>query len=158
MLLDGTICADIDLQAAVGCEQLKKLPRFIEARRDNWKKLYDGLIDEQDKLILPKPTENSNPSGFGFIMTVKEDIDCVKIVQYLENNGIQTRRLFGGNLVKHPCFDDMREKGHGFRKVEDLANTDIIMERSFWVGVYPGLDDARINYMVKTIKNAVNLE
>ena len=145
-----------DMQAAVGCEQLKKLPRFIEARRNNWKRLYEGLSDVQDKLILPKPTENSNPSWFGFIMTVKEGIDCVEVVKYLEEKGIQTRRLFGGNLVKHPCFDDMRKNGYGYRVVGDLKNTDTIMEKSFWVGVYPGIDDKKVDYIVKCVKEAIN--
>lgn len=145
-----------DMQAAVGCEQLKKLPGFIERRRINWKRLYEGLKDCQDKLILPEPTKNSNPSWFGFIMTVKDGVDCVKVVRYLEEHNVQTRRLFGGNLVKHPCFDEMRKTGEGFRIVGSLDNTDIIMKNSFWVGVYPGLDDARIDYIIKMIHEALD--
>lgn len=145
-----------DMQAAVGCEQLKKLPRFIECRRHNWKRLHKGLEDYQDKLILPEPTENSNPSWFGFIMTVKEGIDCVEVVKYLEEHNVQTRRLFGGNIVKHPCFDEMRKTGEGYRIVGTLDNTDRIMRDSFWVGVYPGIDDARVDYVVHTIKNALD--
>lgn len=144
-----------DMQAAVGCAQLEKLPSFIEARRNNWKKIYEGLRDIQDKIILPKPMDNSNPSWFGFIMTVQEGIDCVKVVQYLENKGIQTRRLFGGNLLKHPCFDKMRKTQTGYRVVGELKNTDIIMERSFWIGVYPGLTDEKICYLIKCLKEAV---
>lgn len=146
-----------DMQAAVGCEQLKKLPNFIECRRNNWKRLYEGLYDCQDKLILPEPEPNSVPSWFGFIMTVKENVDCVTVVKYIESQGIQTRRLFGGNLVKHPCFDDMRKTGIGYRIVGALDNTDRIMRDSFWVGVYPGLDSDRINYMIKTIHQALDL-
>ena len=146
-----------DMQAAVGYEQLKKLPRFIERRRYNWERLYNGLKDCEDKLILPEAEPNSIPSWFGFIMTVKEGIDCVEVVKYIESQGVQTRRLFGGNLVKHPCFDSMRKKGEGYRIVGALDNTDRIMRDSFWVGVYPGLDDSRIDYIIKTIHKALEL-
>lgn len=146
-----------DMQAAVGYEQLKKLPGFIERRRYNWKRLYNGLKDCQDKLILPEAEPNSVPSWFGFIMTVKEDVDCVEVVKYLESRGVQTRRLFGGNLVKHPCFDIMRKERTGYRIVGTLDNTDRIMRDSFWVGVYPGLDDKRIDYIIETIHKALEL-
>lgn len=146
-----------DMQAAVGCEQLKKLPEFIQARRDNWDRLKDGLSDCTDKLILPEPTPNSKPSWFGFIMTVREGVDCVEVVKYLEAHNVQTRRLFAGNLVKHPCFDEMRKTGEGFRIVGTLDNTDRIMRDSFWVGVYPGLDNDRIDYIVKMIHEALSL-
>ena len=144
-----------DMQAAVGCEQLKKLPNFIESRRNNWKRLHDGLECMQDKIILPKPTVNSNPSWFGFLMTVRENVNCVEVVKYLESKGVQTRRLFGGNLVKHPCFDEMRAMGEGFRIIDTLENTDRIMKDSFWVGVYPGLTDERIDYVIEVIKQAL---
>lgn len=144
-----------DMQAAIGCEQLRKLPGFIEARRHNWKRLRKGLQDMQNSIILPAPTESSNPSWFGFLMTVKNGINCVKVVQYIESKGVQTRRLFGGNLVKHPCFDEMRKEGTGYRVVDNLKNTDIIMENSFWVGVYPGLDDSRVDYIIKVIQEAL---
>lgn len=146
-----------DMQAAIGCEQLKKLPKFIEARRHNWMRLRKGLEDMQDSIILPVPTKSSNPSWFGFLLTVKNEINCVKVVQYIESNGIQTRRLFGGNLVKHPCFDDMRKTGTGYRVIDNLDNTDLIMKNSFWVGVYPGLDDKRIDYIIKVIKEALTI-
>lgn len=145
-----------DMQAAIGCEQLKKLPYFIERRRHNWNRLYEGLADLGDKLILPKATKNSNPSWFGFIMTVKNGINCVDVVKYLEDKGVQTRRLFGGNLLKHPCFDSMRYAKEGYRVVGELSNTDLIMNNSFWVGVYPGLDDDRIDYIIKVIHNALD--
>lgn len=144
-----------DMQAAVGCEQLKKLPMFIQSRRDNWDRLKEGLKDCTDKLILPEPTKNSTPSWFGFIMTVKEGVDCVEVVKYLEAHNVQTRRLFAGNLVKHPCFDEMRKNGTGYRIVDSLDNTDRIMRDSFWVGVYPGLDNDRIDYIVKIIHEAL---
>lgn len=144
-----------DLQAAVGCEQLKKLPKFIERRRYNWDRLRKGLEDCQDKLILPMPTANSTPSWFGFIMTVRDGVDCVEVVKYLESKGVQTRRLFGGNLVKHPCFNEMRKNEEGYRVVGSLENTDRIMRDSFWVGVYPGLDDDRVDYIIRVIHEAL---
>lgn len=146
-----------DMQAAVGYEQLKKLPGFVERRRYNWERLYNGLKDCQDKLILPEAEPNSIPSWFGFIMTVKEGVDCVEVVKYIESQGVQTRRLFGGNLVKHPCFDSMRKTGEGYRIVGNLDNTDRIMRDSFWVGVYPGLDDSRIDYIIRTIHKALEI-
>lgn len=144
-----------DLQAAVGCEQLKKLPKFVERRRYNWDRLRKGLEDCQDKLILPVPTANSSPSWFGFIMTVRDGVDCVEVVKYLESKGVQTRRLFGGNLVKHPCFNEMRKNKEGYRVVGSLENTDRIMRDSFWVGVYPGLDDNRVDYIINVMHEAL---
>lgn len=144
-----------DLQAAVGCAQLKRLPEFIERRKYNWKRLYDGLKDMQDKLILPEPAQDSNPSWFGFLMTVQEGVDCVKVVKYMESHNIQTRRLFSGNLVKHPCFDSLRAAGTGYRVVGSLDNTDKIMRDSFWIGVYPGMTDEKIDYMIQTLKDAL---
>ncbi len=145
-----------DLQAAIGCEQLKKFPSFVERRRHNWKRLHKGLEAVQDKLILPKPVENSNPSWFGFLMTVKNGVDREKVVQYVEDHGVQTRMLFSGNLIKHPCFDQMRARGEGYRVVGTLDNTDRIMRDTFWVGVYPGMTDEMIDYMAKVISEAVN--
>lgn len=144
-----------DMQAAIGCEQLKKLPIFIKKRRENWERLREGLLDCTDKLILPEPTENSKPSWFGFIMTVKEEVNCIEVVKYLEMHNIQTRRLFGGNLIKHPCFDEMRHNGLGYRIVGNLDDTDRIMKDSFWVGVYPGLDENRIDYIIRMIHEAL---
>ena len=146
-----------DMQAAIGCEQLKKLPIFIQKRRENWDRLREGLLDCTDKLILPEPTENSKPSWFGFIMTVKEGVDCIKVVKYLEAHNVQTRRLFGGNLIKHPCFDEMRRERIGYRIVGNLDNTDRIMRDSFWVGVYPGLDESRIDYIIRMIHEALEI-
>ena len=109
----------------------------------------------QEKLILPEPAEHSQPSWFGFLMTVCEEVDCVKVVKYLESRGIQTRRLFSGNLLRHPCFDELRQSNTGYRVVGKLENTDRIMRDSFWIGVYPGMDGARIDYMIDVVKDAI---
>ncbi|MBP3809515.1 MAG: lipopolysaccharide biosynthesis protein RfbH [Clostridiales bacterium] len=145
-----------DLQAAVGCAQIVKFPSFVERRRHNFDRLWEGLKDCQDKLILPEAAPNSRPSWFGFMMTVKEGVDRVKVVKYIEDHGVQTRNLFAGNLTKHPCFDEIRETGEGYRVVGELTNTDRIMNDTFWIGVYPGMTDEMIDYMIKTIKEALN--
>ena len=90
------------------------------------------------------------------MMTVKEGVDRVKVVKYIEDHGVQTRNLFAGNLTKHPCFDEIRETGEGYRVVGELTNTDRIMNDTFWIGVYPGMTDEMIDYMIKTIKEALN--
>lgn len=146
-----------DMQAAVGCAQLEKFPSFIESRKKNWDRLRNGLDGLQDKLILPEPEEKSAPSWFGFLITVRPDagIDREQLVRNLESRGIQTRNLFAGNLMKHPCFDEMRAAGTGFRVVGELKNTDTIMNDTFWIGVYPGMTEPMIDYMVNTIKEAV---
>ncbi|MBQ7275438.1 MAG: lipopolysaccharide biosynthesis protein RfbH [Clostridiales bacterium] len=145
-----------DLQAAVGCAQIVKFPSFVERRRHNFDRLKEGLKECEDKLILPEAAPNSRPSWFGFMMTVKEGVDRVKVVKYIEEHGVQTRNLFAGNLTKHPCFDELREAGEGYRIVGDLTNTDRIMNDTFWIGVYPGMTDEMIDYMIKTIKEALN--
>lgn len=144
-----------DMQAAVGVAQIKKVPSFVEKRRHNFERLYNALVDLQDKFILPQACENSKPSWFGFLLTCREGVDRVKVVKYLEAHGIQTRNLFAGNLIKHPCFDEMRKTGQGYRVVGSLENTDRIMCDTFWVGVYPGMTDEKIDYMAKVIKEAV---
>lgn len=144
-----------DMQAAVGCAQLKKFPSFVQRRRANFERLYKALECVQDKLILPEPVENSNPSWFGFCITCRDGVNREKVVPYIESKGVQTRMLFAGNLVKHPCFDQMREANEGYRVVGELTNTDKIMNSTFWVGVYPGMTDEMIDYMAKTIIAAV---
>lgn len=144
-----------DMQAAVGCAQLKKFPSFVERRRHNFDYLKNGLKDIKDKLILPEPCANSNPSWFGFLMTCREGVDRKKVVPYIESKGVQTRMLFAGNLIKHPCFNEMRETGEGYRVVGSLENTDRIMNDTFWIGVYPGMTDEKLDYMIKVIKKAV---
>lgn len=144
-----------DMQAAIGCAQLKKVGKFVEKRRENWKILHDGLSGLEDKLILPRYEENANPSWFGFLMTCQPGVDREKVIQYVEGKGIQTRMLFSGNLLRHPCFDDMRKAGTGYRVAGELANTDRIVRDTFWVGVYPGLSNDMLAYMVETIRQAV---
>jgi CDP-6-deoxy-D-xylo-4-hexulose-3-dehydrase len=159
-----------DMQAAIGCAQLEKLPGFIEARKKNWKLLRDGLAELEDRFILPEATDNSDPSWFGFLLTVRKGSGLTReqIVNQLESKGIQTRMLFAGNLIKHPCFDEMRASGKGFRvvpnsiiqnsefKIQDsslLPVTDQIMRDTFWVGVYPGMTEEMVGYMVTTIRS-----
>ena len=144
-----------DMQAAVGCAQLKKLPSFVERRRQNFNRLLEGLRDLDDKFILPTPCENSKPSWFGFLLTCREGVERQKIVRHIEGHNIQTRMLFAGNLIKHPCFDEMRKSGEGYRVVDNLDNTDRIMRDTFWVGVYPGMTDEKIDYMIKIIRQAI---
>ena len=144
-----------DMQAAIGCAQLGKFPGFVERRKHNFARLKNALLGAQDKLILPEPAENSDPSWFGFLIACREGVDRNAVVQHLESRGVQTRMLFAGNLTKHPCFDEMRKTGEGFRIVGDLANTDRIMRDAFWVGVSPGMTDEMIDYMAKTILEAV---
>ena len=145
-----------DMQAAIGCEQLKKFPGFIEQRRHNWSKLRAILEPMADKLILPEPAENSEPSWFGFMISAKPEsgLDRNKITRYVEEHNVQTRLLFSGNLIKHPCFNQIRETDQ-YRVVDNLKNTDFIMNNTFWIGVYPGMTDEMIDYMAKVIKEAV---
>ncbi len=144
-----------DMQAAVGCAQLEKLPGFIQKRRKNFKELFNGLKKYEDYLILPEATYRSDPSWFGFLITVREGSGFSKndIVGYLESKGIQTRMLFAGNIIKHPCFDEIR-LGYGkYRVIGGMENTDNIMKNSFWLGVYPGMDSKKLNYMINMFEN-----
>ena len=111
---------------------------------------------QNDKLILPEACENSRPSWFGFLITCREGIDRNQIVQMIEAKGVQTRMLFAGNLTKHPCFDQMRATGKGYRIAGTLENTDRIMKDTFWIGVYPGMTDEMLEVMANAIKDAVN--
>ena len=143
-----------DMQAAVGCAQLDKLDQIVAARRANYQMLYDGLKDVPG-LILPVAETNSNPSWFGFLIAVKEDAGFTRneLTGYLEQNKIQTRNLFAGNLTKHPCFDEMRQTGEGYRIVGELKNTDLVMTNGFWIGVYPGMTKEMNEWMIKCIKD-----
>ena len=145
-----------DLQAAVGVEQLKKFPSFIQRRRHNWDRLRAALADTQDKLILPEPAENSEPSWFGFMISVREGsgLERNKVTRYIEDHNIQTRLLFSGNLIKHPCFDSIRGTD-AYRVSGDLSATEFIMNNSFWVGVYPGMTDEKIDYMARILREAI---
>jgi len=142
-----------DMQAAVGCAQLDKLDQIVAARRANYQMLYDGLKDVPG-LILPVAEANSNPSWFGFLIAVKEDAGFTRneLTGYLEQNKIQTRNLFAGNLTKHPCFDEMRQTGEGYRIVGELKNTDFVMTNGFWIGVFPGMTKEMNQWMIKCIR------
>ena len=146
-----------DLQAAVGVEQLKKFPTFIERRKHNWARLHAALEDIQDKIILPEPADNSDPSWFGFLISVRPEsgLDRNEVTKYIESKNVQTRLLFSGNIVKQPCFDEIRET-EAYRVVGDLKNSDYVVSNTFWVGVYPGMTDTMIDYMAEVIKEAVN--
>ena len=144
-----------DMQAAVGVAQLKKLPSFVERRRHNFARLRAALADMEEFFILPEATEHAHPSWFGFLLTCRKGIDRTKIVRYIEEHRIQTRMLFAGNLTKHPCFDEMRRTGEGYRIAGTLDTTDRIMNDTFWLGVYPGLTDEKIDYMAESVRRAV---
>ncbi len=145
------------MQAAIGCEQLKKFPSFIERRKHNWECLLNVLKPLSDRLILPEPEENSDPCWFGFLISVKpgSGLDRNRITKYIEDKNVQTRLLFSGNLIKHPCFDQIRGTER-YRVVGELTNTDFVMNNTFWVGVYPGMTDAMIDHMAKVITEAVS--
>ena len=145
-----------DMQAAVGVEQLKKFQTFIERRRHNWARLHKALEDVQDRIILPEPAENSNPSWFGFLISIRPEtgLDRNKVQRFIESKNIQTRLLFSGNVIKQPCFDQIRGTDD-YKVVGELTHTDFIMNNTFWVGVYPGMTDAMIDYMAEVIKEAV---
>ena len=145
-----------DMQAAIGVAQLKKFPSFVERRRHNFARMKAGLAGAADKFILPEPCAGSQPSWFGFLLTCREGIERKAVVDYVESHGVQTRMLFAGNLVKHPCFDEMRKNGKGYRIIGSLANTDRIMKDTFWVGLYPGMTDEKIDYMIDTLMAAVH--
>ena len=143
-----------DMQAAIGCAQLRKLPEFVEKRRENFAYLREQLSCLEEQLILPEPCPDSRPSWFGFLITCREQTDKNKLVDYLEKHGVQTRMLFSGNLVRQPCFDEMRKNQEGYRIARTLKMTDLIMEKSFWIGVYPGMTKEMLGTMVKLIKES----
>lgn len=143
-----------DLQAAIGCAQLKKLPGFVEKRRENFMKLKELLQCISDKIILPEACENADPSWFGFLITCRESIDRNKLVQFIEAKNIQTRMLFAGNMIKHPCFESLGDED--YKVVGTLDHTERILNDSFWVGVYPGMTDEMLEYMAKVIIEGVN--
>ena len=146
-----------DMQAAIGCEQLKKFPSFIERRRHNWVYLRKALEPLADRLILPEPAENSEPSWFGFLISVRPEsgLDRNAMTHFIEQKNVQTRLLFSGNLIKHPCFNQLRGTD-AYRVVGGLEQTDFIMNNTFWVGVYPGMTDEKLEHMVNTITSAAS--
>lgn len=143
-----------DLQAAIGCAQLKRLPGFVDERRRNWAILKEALVSAEDKLVMPEPLPGSNPSWFGFLMMCKGGVDRRKVVPAIEAAGVQTRMLFAGNITRHPCFDSIRDTD-AYRVVGELSATDRIMNDAFWVGVYPGMTDAALEYMADAIAKAL---
>lgn len=161
-----------DMQAAVGCAQLKKFPGFVEKRKHNWEYLKTVLTKELEKagipaldnaqadgasntVILPAPTENADPSWFGFCITLPENIDRETVLRNTEGKGVQTRLLFAGNFLRQPAFDFLRDDTATYRVVGSLTNTDIITTRTFWVGVYPGMTDDRLSYMARILAEAM---
>ena len=145
-----------DLQAAVGVEQLKKFPSFIERRKHNWTRLHAALENVQDRIILPEPAENSDPSWFGFLISVRPETGLNRndVTKYIESKNVQTRLLFSGNIIKQPCFNEIRGTD-AYRVVGNLENSDFVVNNTFWVGVYPGMTDTMIDYMAQVIKEAV---
>ena len=137
-----------DMQAAVGCAQLDKLPDFIAKRRENFQYLFENLQDLQDVLILPEPNVDSEPSWFGFLLSVREDAPFTRnqLVQHLEEQRIGSRLLFGGNLVRQPAYE-----GLNYRVVGDLKHTDRAMRNAFWIGLFPGLTPEMLDYVVSVI-------
>ena len=146
-----------DMQAAVGVEQLKKFPTFIERRKENWAYLRKALSDLEDKLILPEAAENSEPSWFGFLISVKPESGFNRndVTKYIESKNVQTRLLFSGNLTLHPCFDSIRGTD-AYRVASSLDVTNYIMNNSFWIGVYPGMTEEKLAYMSKVIHEALS--
>ena len=145
-----------DLQASIGCAQLEKLDYIVKRRRENFNYLYNGLKGTKG-LILPVKQENSDPSWFGFLITVDDTAGFSRndLTSYLEERKIQTRNLFAGNLICHPSFENY-VKGEDYRVIGDLNVTNRIMNRTFWVGVYPGMTQEKLQYMIDTIKEFVN--
>lgn len=147
-----------DMQAAIALAQLQKLPSFIKARKKNHKRLFEGLKEYENSIILPEAQINSDPSWFGFLITLKNNSGLVrrKLMVKLEESKIQTRILFAGNIVHQPAFNEMRENKTGYRVIDELVNTDTVMNNSFWVGVYPGMTKEIINYMISEISKLFN--
>lgn len=145
-----------EMQASIGCAQLDKFPSFVEKRRYNFDRLYNNLKCVEDKIILPEKSENSNPSWFGFLITCKEGVSKNKVVEYCESHGVQTRMLFSGNIIRQPVFDFMRYDDNAYRVVGNLDVTDRVMRDTFWIGVYPGMTDEKLDYMSQTIIDALN--
>lgn len=146
-----------EMQAAIGCAQLEKLDYIITERRNNHRRIYEGLKD-LPYFILPLPEKDSVPSWFGFLLVLDHcaPFSRNEITGYLEKNGIQTRNFFAGNFLRHPTFNGMRKRGQGFRAVNSLPNTDYIMNNGFWLGVYPGIDTEKIKWIVNCITRFCN--
>lgn len=144
-----------DLQAAVGLAQLEKLPDFVKKRRYHYDVLLEKMQPLSERVILPESCENGLNSPFGFLLTCQDGLDREKVVHRLEENGIQTRPLFAGNLLRHPCFDEMRRSQTGYRVAGTLTQTDRVLRDTFWVGVYPGLTEEQLAYEGETLYAAI---
>jgi len=144
-----------DMQAAVGLAQLQKLPKFIEKRKNNFRWLMNRLKHLGEYFLFPEATKNSEPAWFGFPIMIKENAPFTlnDINFYLTSHGVDTRPIFAGNIIKQPYFLNRK-----YRKVGELKNTDIMMNRVFWIGVYPGLTEDMMEYVVKTIEEFINLK
>ncbi|MDD9952189.1 MAG: lipopolysaccharide biosynthesis protein RfbH [Zetaproteobacteria bacterium] len=146
-----------DLQASIGSAQVDKLPHFVQRRNENWQRLYDGMKYLEEYFILPEATPSSHPSWFGFLFCIRPGVPLsrVDMAKYLEQEGIQTRMLFAGNFLRHPCFDRIRHQTDRYRVVGELTQTDFVMEHGLWVGVYPGILERDIDKVITTIKEYV---
>ena len=144
------------MQAAVGLAQLEKLPGFVERRRENFEYFYEKTADLTDELILPQEASGARASWFGFPVTLKGEKDREAVVRFLEKKGVQTRMLFAGNIIRHPCFDAIRGTS-AYRVVGDLSVTDRIMKDTFWVGMYPGMTPEKLDYMSDMLHEALSL-
>ena len=145
-----------DMQAAIGVAQLEKLPAFVEKRKSNYQKLLNGVKGLEKYITIQKATPNSDPSWFGFLITINDNMEFTRndMSIFLEDNKIQTRNLFAGNILRHPLFDEMIED-KDYRVIGDLVNTDKIMNDSFWIGLYPGMSDDAIDYMIEKIREFI---
>jgi CDP-6-deoxy-D-xylo-4-hexulose-3-dehydrase len=152
-----------DMQAAIGCAQLKKLDKIVATRRKNFQYILDGLKGTKG-LVLPVPQKNSNPSWFGFLISVKENAGFTRneLTKFLEERKIQTRNLFAGNLLRHPAFINLDKESKGknqfYRVVGELRNTDFIMNNTFWIGVYPGMRKPMLDWMIKSIREFCDIK
>lgn len=145
-----------EMQAAVGCQQLERLDYIVKRRNENFALLKELLLPYSDSILLPEATDGAVPSWFGFLIACKEGLSKQQVVEKMEAKGIQTRNLFAGNIIKHPCFDTIREDESAYRIVGDLTNTDKAMNDAFWIGVYPGMTEAKIRYMADTLAEIIN--
>lgn len=149
-----------DMQAAIGCAQLEKLGMFTRKRVHNFELLREKLLSYEDKLILPEAEKNARPSWFGFLITVRNDAGFTRdeLTSWLERNNIQTRNLFAGNIIRHPCFDGIRGQEDVYRVIGDLSATDQVTTDTFWLGVYPGMSEEKISYMDEMIGRFIRNE